>query len=245
MRKTCTITGVNGFIGNALNIKLQSLGWKTYPTMRPDVDYVFLFGSPSSDHWFHYALGYSLQETIGNFISAAEYCRENNIKLIYPSSGTIYEGTTPYAKCKRILDIITTMYGEHILGLRIFAGYGIGEAHKREYASIIYKFAKAMKRGERPVIWGDGTQTRDFIYIDDIINAIIKYKDVEGFLDVGTGISTSFNTIVKIINEKLGTHIEPLYKEKPDFYVEHTICTKSSEHTVSVEEGIQRILDSL
>ena len=244
MKHTATITGGNGFIGRALNSKLMKMGWKTYPVLRPDVEYVFLFGSPSSDHWFNHALGYSLRETIDNFISAAEYCRENCIKLVYPSSATVYEGKTPYAKCKHILDTIVTMY-EDVLGVRIFAGYGPGESHKREYASIVYKFVKAMYKGERPVIWGDGNQTRDFVYIDDIVDAIIKYRDVDGFVDVGTGVSHSFNDIVAIINEQLGTNIKPVYKKKPDLYIEHTLCEAPYKYKTTLEEGIQNIINSL
>ena len=241
MKHTAIITGINGFIGAALNKRLMDMGWKTYPVLRPDVEYVFLFGSPSSNHWFDYALGYSLRETIDNFISAAEYCREHKIKLIYPSSGTVYEGKTPYAKCKHILDMIASIY-DNTLGLRIFAGYGPGESHKQEYASIVYKFCKVMKRGERPVIWGDGTQTRDFIYIDDIVDATIKYRDVSGFMDIGTGVSRSFNDVVKIINEKLALNVKPIYKNKPDFYIEHTRCVTPYKYRVTLEEGIQSIL---
>jgi len=239
-----TITGSHGFIGSNLNELLIKNGWETYSMLRPDVDYVFLFGSPSSDHWFQNALGYSLRETIDNFISACEYCKEHKIKLIYPSSGVVYEGKTPYARCKQALDTISKIY-DNVLGLRIFAGYGVGEEHKGEYASIVYKFCKDMKQGKRPVIWGDGNQTRNFMYIDDITKTILCYKDEKGFFDIGTSLSYSFNEIVKIINVQLGTNIEPIYIERPDIYITETVCPHPVAHTVSIEDGIDRILRSI
>ena len=239
-----TITGISGFLGSALNKRLISMGWKTYPTLRPDVDYVFLFGSPSSDHWYKYAKNYCIKETVENFINAAEFCEFNNIKLIYPSSATIYEGNTIYARSKRVLEALAPMFGK-TLGLRIFAGYGVGEEHKKEYASTIYLFIKEMKQGRRPVIWGDGEQTRDWIYIDDIIDNIIRFLDKEGTVDIGTGVNYSMNQVVDTINKVLHTRLEPEHIEKPKFYVENTICKNPCERKFSLEEGIKKIVESL
>jgi len=238
-----TITGINGFIGSALNKKLQELGWETCEQLRPDVDYVFLFGSPSSNDWFGPALSYSVRETIDNFLNAADFCRDNKIKLIYPSSGTIYEGKTPYSKTKMILDILNDIYKDNILGLRIFAGYGVGEMHKGQYASVVYKWIQEMKVGKSPVIWGDGKQTRDFIYVEDIIDSIIKYKDMVGTVDIGTGLNTSFNDVVKIINKKLHTNIEPTYIDKPGQYVDETVCNNPCDFKITLEEGIEKIIN--
>lgn len=240
--KSCTITGSNGFLGGALKKRLESEGWETYETMRPDVDYVFLFGSPSSDHWYKYALSYSLRETIENFINAADFCKEHNIKLIYPTSGTVNEGNTPYSKGKQIIETIASLYPNN-LGVKIYAGYGVGEGHKGEYASIVYQFTKEMILRKRPVIWGDGTQTRDFIYIDDIIDNIIKFKDEQGIKEIGTGISHSFNGIVEVINTILGTDIKPEYMEQPKFYIENTVCANPCEFNVHLAEGIKRIIN--
>jgi len=238
-----TITGINGFIGNALNKKLQSMGWETGEQLRPDVDYVFLFGSPSSNDWFGSALSYSVRETIENFLNAADFCRDNKIRLIYPSSGTVYEGQTPYSKTRMILDILNGIYKDNILGLRIFAGYGVGEKHKGKYASVIYQFIQEMKSGKSPVIWGDGRQTRDFIYIDDVIDLIIKNKDLTGVVDIGTGINTSLLEVVKMINEELHTKIKPMHIPKPEQYINDTVCQKPCKIKVSLKDGIKRIIN--
>ena len=217
------------------------MGWETYPLMRPEVDYVFLFGSASSNHWYKNAPSYNIRETIGNFINAADFCKENKIKLIYPSSGTVYEGKNAYSKCKKILEILASLYPD-TLGLRIFATYGPNEGHKKEYASTLYQFAQQMKKGESPVIWGDGKQSRDFIYIDDVIDNIVDNLDKEGVIEIGTGINRSLNDIVAMINKILGTKIKPEHIAKSKNYIETTICKNPSPHKFSLEDGIRRIL---
>ena len=238
-----TITGINGFIGSALNKKLLNMGWETYEELRPDVDYVFLFGSPSSNNWFKHALSYSIRETVENFLNAVDFCREHDIKLIYPSSGTIYQGDTDYSKTKKILDLLASMF-DKTLGLRIFAGYGIGEDHKTYYSSVIHSFIKEMKAGRQPVIWGDGNQTRDFIYIDDIVDQIIIEKDVVGTVDIGTGVGHSMNEVVEIINSKLCTDIKPTFDSKPSKYIENSVCKNPKPCSILLEEGIERMINA-
>jgi len=238
-----TITGINGFIGSALNKRLLSMGWETFEVLRPDVNYVFLFGSPSSNNWFNHALSYSVRETIENFISVAEFCGEHKIKLIYPSSGTVYQGDTAYAKTKKILEQLAEIYDIGALGLRIFAGYGPGEGHKKGYSSVVYEFTKEMMAGRSPVIWGDGRQVRDFIYIDDIIDNIMKFRHKAGVVDIGTGLGWTFNQVVKIINWKLGSNIKPSYIKRPDLYVDESISKSSSGYKISLLEGIERIIN--
>jgi len=242
-KKSCVITGRSGFIGSALNKRLLSMGWEVHEELRPDVDYVFLFGSPSSNNWFNHALSYSVRETIENFISVAEFCGDHKIKLIYPSSGTVYQGDTAYAKTKKILEQLAEIYDIDALGLRIFAGYGPGEGHKKGYSSVVYEFTKEMMAGRSPVIWGDGRQVRDFIYIDDIIDNIMKFRHKAGVVDIGTGLGWTFNQVVKIINWKLGAHIKPRFIKRPDLYVDESISKSSSGYKISLLEGIERIIN--
>jgi len=129
--------------------------------------------------------------------------------------------------------------------VRIFAGYGVGEGHKESYASIIYQFCKQMKNGETPVIWGDGTQSRDFVYIEDVVDTIMKLKDKTGIFDIGSGVNTNFNDILRMINKELGTDIKPEYVDAPVNYMKDTPCKKPINAKISVKEGIKRICKSL
>lgn len=237
------ITGRHGFIGSALVRKLEA-GNKIYSYPRPDLDILFLFGSPSSNIIFDQNIDYCIDETLNSFISAVRYCRDHAIKLVYPSSATVCNQNTSYAKCKAILELIHWSYGGDVLGLRIFAGYGMEES-KGEYASIVYQFCKQMVRGERPVVYGKGIQTRDFVYIDDIVDNIVNNLDKTGIIEIGTGVSTSFNQVIKLINEELGTSIKPIYQKKPAAYIEETKCDSPSKCKVSLEDGIHKICQEL
>ena len=78
---------------------------------------------------------------------------------------------------------------------------------------------------------------------DLCVDNIVDNRDVRGFMDIGTGISTTFNGLVRIINRKLGTDIKPKYNEKPSLYVENTICKTPCKCKISLEEGIERIIN--
>lgn len=240
------VLGRNGFIGSELTKKLSKF-FTVYPYPRKDLKIMYLFNSPSSNLLFDENIDYCFKETIDGFLEAVKFCRDYNIKLIYPSSATVYKKNTSYAICKHILEQIHSSYGGNIIGLRIFAGYGVGEEHKGDYASIIYKFCKDIINGKRPVIYGDGEQTRDFIYIDDIVDNIIasSFCFSSGIYDIGTGVDTSFNQIIGMINKELKTNISPVYKPLPEYYVNETICKFASPYKISVKEGIKKICKHL
>lgn len=227
------LMGEYGFIGSALKKKNLPSG-------------IYFFDSPSSNILFDKNLTWCMGETINGFIEVLDYCQRTDTYLVYPSSATVYKKNTSYARCKAILEELHAAYDIPALGLRIAAGYGPGEAHKGEYASVIYQWCKQMKNGQAPVIFGDGTQTRDFIYETDIANNIEKLanKKTTGIVDIGTGINTSFNEVVDTINKVLGTDIKPIYIEKPKTYVENTHC-KAVPCRVSLEQGIRSILEVL
>jgi nucleoside-diphosphate-sugar epimerase len=236
------LLGRNGFIGNAIAGRL--VDYETVPSHRTNT--IFFFSSPSSNILFNDNIGYCMRETISQFISLLDYCKEKDLYLVYPSSATVGNKNNSYARCKAILEELHLAYNIPALGLRISAGYGVGEEHKGRYASTVYQWCKEMKAGKQPVIWGDGTQTRDFIYIDDVVDNIMELVDNhhEGIVEIGTGINTTFNEVVKTINKVLDTNIEPIYIEKPKQYV-HETPVKAVECKVSLEEGINRIIKSL
>jgi ADP-L-glycero-D-manno-heptose 6-epimerase len=113
----------------------------------------------------------------------------------------------------------------HIVGLRYFNVFGPNEAHKERPASMIYHLTKQMKSGQRPRIFKYGEQKRDHIYVKDAVEATIKALNApSGIYNVGTGIATSFNELIKILNEVLKTNYEPEYIDNPyeGTYQNHT-----------------------
>ena len=231
--------------------------------------YFFHFAAPSSIILFDKDPFECFEITIEGFLNAMKYCVRHNIRLVYPSTGSLYssiesphaenstlniEAINIYAKAKLSLEMIHKSYKQksNVIGLRIFAGYGPSEAHKKEFASVIYNFCQQMKNGHRPVIFGDGTQVRDFIYIDDIVNAILILAELgqENIINIGSGQSISFNKIIAIINEVLKTQIQPIYNEKPNFYLERTqsdirVLEKYYKPYNLIKHGIENIIISM
>jgi UDP-glucose 4-epimerase len=105
--------------------------------------------------------------------------------------------------------------GTSIIGLRYFNIYGIGQTGS--YAGVITKFINNLKDKKQPIIFGDGEQKRDFIFVEDIARANIaamKSNVKNGFFNVGTGITTSINQLAEQTIVLSGLKIEPRY-EKP------------------------------
>ncbi|MDL0131922.1 NAD-dependent epimerase/dehydratase family protein [Halobacterium salinarum] len=141
-------------------------------------------------------------------------------------------------------------------GMRFFSvyqGYEGNEEHKGEYANTISQFADKIASGESPVLWGDGSQTRDFTYVDDIVRGLVRAgeEQLAGVYNLGTGDPYSFNEMVELINDALGTNVEPEYEPIPLENYVHDTCADISkikeatgwEPQISFEEGVKRVVE--
>lgn len=142
----------------------------------------------------------------------------------------------------------------NVAGFRFFSVYqGLAgaEAHKGEYANTVSQWVESIANGTPPVLWGDGEQDRDFIHVDDVVRAIEAIADAQlsGVYNVGTGESTSFNEMIAMINETLGTDVEPEYEPIPIKnynYRQRADVSKLRaatdwEPTISFEDGLSRV----
>lgn len=214
------------------------------PAIKYDV--LFHFAAPSSIILFKRNAHECAEVTTFGFLNALDFALKNKISLIYPSTGSLYSGANlpnseqaelktaevnSYANNKLALESLARMFRKEIkiLGLRIFAGYGPSEKHKGEFASVLYSFCEKMYKGEPPEIWGDGTQERDFVYIDDVVSAILTLvQDCdEGVTNIGSGKSVSFNQVIAEINKVLSRKVDPVYIPKPNLYLERTLSDNS------------------
>ena len=264
--KTVGLTGADGFLGSALAEELRAQGAvvkiisgdtrkiETFSSVVDhSMDYLFHFGSPSSQVVFKRQPLHSAEVTIRGFINAISACQYSGVKLIYPSTGLLSQGKiNEYAQCKKICEDIHL--GENIdaIGVRIFATYGPGEDHKRDYASVPFLFVRDIVTGQRPIIFGDGEQVRDFIFIEDTVKGILNIAEKcnEPIIDLGFGKQNSFNDLINIINKHLKKEVKPQYVDKPIDYVEKTSASvdKLSKYytpTIGIDEGIERIIKSL
>jgi UDP-glucose 4-epimerase len=273
--KKIAITGADGFIGKALIKKLQELyGYvdgrdetldiailkgdtrdpRTFEAIDYSFDYLFHFAAPSSQVLFKAKPFYSADVTINGFMNAANAARTNGVKLIYPSTGILsFDRTNEYARCKKICEDIHLGENLNALGLRIFMGYGPGEGHKSHWASPAYLFAREMVAGRRPEVWGDGTQERDLIYIDDLAEAILILAEeaTEQIIDIGTGNPVSFKDMILELNTIIGSPgLTPVYVGKPAGYVEKTAADPTLLHKyftpkVDLKSGLREIVKEL
>jgi ADP-L-glycero-D-manno-heptose 6-epimerase len=104
-----------------------------------------------------------------------------------------------------------------IVGLRYSNVYGPGEDHKGKFASMIHQLAKQMRQGKRPRLFTAGQQKRDFVYIDDVVQANLQAMTSResGSFNAGAGASWSFNEVVAQLNRVLKTALQPDYFENP------------------------------
>jgi nucleoside-diphosphate-sugar epimerase len=126
---------------------------------------------------------------------------------------------SPYGESKLINEKYAQMYYEvykmPTVCLRFFNVYGPKQSLKSNYASVIPKFASSMQKGQRPPIHGTGRQYRDFVYVADVVNAImlsVKSKKANGLsLNVASGKTYRVIDIVKEMNKLINTDIKPDY----------------------------------
>lgn len=197
-----------------------------------------------------------------------DFCCKKKIPLVYASSAGVYgeskppmredRGLTPhntYGYSKYLFDcyarkIMIKRGSPRIVGLRYFNVYGPGEYHKSSAASMVYQLYLQMRDGKRPRIFKHGEQKRDFIYVKDVaritVGALTAKKSA--IVNVGTGISRSFNDIIACINSILNTNLQPDYFDNPyadkyqNFTQADTSLLEAVLHTkaeFSLEKGIK------
>jgi len=230
---------------------------------------IFHFASPCSVIQYNIDPVICSYQTIESLFNIIKLCRYTHSKIYYPSSGTVYGNLN---KKMKELDptVPVNLYGqnklacEHLLFLsrrfnldsmifRIFAGYGPEENHKGNISSAITLFLNDIKNNKRPVVWGNGEQTRDFVYIDNIVEVFYQAlnSNLIGTFNIGSGKGTSFNKIIEILNKELKKDLEPKYIPKPSLYLENTLADISkmkgsfNVNPYNIEEGISIYLKDL
>ena len=173
----------------------------------------------------------TIRNNLEGFKKIIEFAKKKDAKLVYASSASVYAienspmkeeqdkcPQSAYALSKLIMDEMAKELFDkiHIVGLRYFNVFGPRESKKGKPASMIYHLGKQIKEGKNPRIFYDGEQKRDHIYVKDVVDANIKAVSAgSGIYNVGTGIATSFNNLVKTINKVLQTDLSPEYFESP------------------------------
>jgi len=166
-------------------------------------------------------------------------------KVIFASSAAVYGNTavppvdesrcpaplTPYAATKvageHLCAAFTASYGLETAVLRYFNVYGPRQDPCAEYAAVIPRFLVRALAGKPPVIYGDGSQTRDFVYVGDAVRATILalQRDTSGVFNVGSGIATSVGELACLALEAAGTDGYPIHEAARPGDILHSVAS--------------------
>jgi UDP-N-acetylglucosamine/UDP-N-acetyl-alpha-D-glucosaminouronate 4-epimerase len=112
--------------------------------------------------------------------------------------------------------IFTTVYGLETVSLRLFNVFGPGQDPLSQYAAVVPRFIAALGSGNRPVVYGDGKQTRDFTYVDDVVEAFVLAAAAPTaageVMNVCAGKETSLLALLEILCDLLDTDADPLFE---------------------------------
>lgn len=148
---------------------------------------------------------------------------------------------SPYAVTKATGELycnnFTDLYGLQTAALRYFNVFGQRQDPNSQYAAAIPNFIDRILKGERPVIYGNGEQSRDFIYIKNVVDANIKVCESTktGIFNIGHGKKTTINGLVSIINEVMETEVEPIYEDARVGDIKHSLADVSRAKSFGFE----------
>jgi len=167
-----------------------------------------------------------------NVLLAARDCRVK--KVVFASSSAIYgeeptlpkredmhpDPRSPYAVSKLAgeyyCNVFSELFGVKTVSLRYFNVFGPRQDPHSEYAAVIPKFITRILNNQPPLIFGDGKQTRDFIYVKDVVqaNILAMQSSITGTFNIGSGQSTDLNTLASSLEKIIQVSLSPVY-DKP------------------------------
>lgn len=190
--------------------------------------------------------------------------------VVYSSSSSVYGDSTrlpkregeeglplsPYAFSKatdeRLADVFVRCYGMKLLGLRYFNVYGPRQDPNGPYAAVVPRFLAAVRKGEAPVIYGDGEQSRDFTFVDDVVLANLLASGAPEsawgrVYNVAPGSAITVNQLARAVRRAYGGGLEPRYEPSRPGDVLHSVADSSAakaafgfQAQTSFDEGIHR-----
>ena len=190
-------------------------------------------------------------------------------RVVYASSSSVYGETvelpkhekmppqplSPYALSKlageHYISVFKQVYGFEAVALRYFNIFGPRQDPNSHYAAVMPKFATALLNGERPVIYGDGLQSRDFTYVENVVEANLLASEAEGAagqaFNVACGGRYTLLELLAKMKEFLGSDIEPVHEPaRPGDVRDSQASIEAAQNglgyqvTVGFEEGLQR-----
>lgn len=194
----------------------------------------------------------NLNATVKLLKSAAENGVE---KIVFSSSSAVYGEnrnmplketempmpTSPYAaskaSCELYLKSFYESYGLNYTALRYFNVFGPKQDKNSQYAAVIPNFISALIEGNQPEIYGDGEQTRDFVYVGDVVKANIAAceADYNGIVNIASGEKLTVNRLYEIVRDTLGSSLEPRYLPERPGDIKHSLADTTNMEKINVK----------
>lgn len=169
------------------------------------------------------------------------------------------EPLSPYAVAKLTQEyygsVFADVYDIDVVSLRYFNIFGPRQDEASPYSAVIAKFVSRILTGKKPIIFGDGKNTRDFVFVEDVVRANItagtsEQKFKGDIFNVGRGVGTSLNDLVEIINKILGTNVEAEHDAPKKGDIIHSVANVDKINNqlnffakVDLYEGIEQLID--
>ncbi|MEB3160076.1 MAG: NAD-dependent epimerase/dehydratase family protein [Synechocystis sp.] len=241
-----------------------------------DIDGVFHFAALWLLHCYDYPRS-AFEVNIAGTFNVLEACINNGVKrLVYSSSASVYGDalTEPMVEDHPYNNITfygaTKIAGEHMcrslyhrykgteqhfdyVGLRYMNVYGPRQDYQGAYIAVIMKMLDRLDQGLPPIIYGDGSQAYDFIYVGDCGRANVcamKSDATDAFYNVGTGIKTNLKELADLVLEIVGSDLKIHYEPSGQTFVKNRVgcpqkATKELDFTAqtSLREGLTKLIE--
>jgi UDP-glucose 4-epimerase len=204
-------------------------------------------------------------------VNILELAKKYKSRVIFSSNSGIYDTSkmpidektpddpkTPYdldkLQAEKYLKLYRDTFGvEHVI-FRFATVYGPRQSLSHRWKPVVLEFVNSLLKRQRPVIHWDGGQTRDFIYVDDIVNALVMALDNKNAngetMILGSGRETSINELYRVVSRIVGANIEPLYEPKKlgDIRRMRYNCEKAErilgwKASTTLEEGVRKTVE--
>lgn len=209
---------------------------------------------------------------VGGTVSLMEAMRDTGVRrVVFTSSGAVYGQQTqhlvhetdlprpdsPYAVSKlsaeQYIHTIGELWNIETVALRIFNAYGPRQSLPNSHAPVVPRFLQQILTGGSLVIFGDGTQARDFVYVSDVVDALVRTATAVNVnrqvINIGRGIATNLNDLINHISLVTGKTANTIYNRQKLGGVPHLVANISRAQTllgyhpqVSLLQGLTAIL---
>lgn len=236
-----------------------------------DTDYVFHLAALWLYECVHQPRAALEVNVVGTY-NLVETAQQAGVKkVVYSSSASVYgdaiftpmteehpfNNRTMYGATKiageQFFRAFYEQHGLDYVGLRYMNIYGPRMDYKGAYVSVIMKVLDRIDQGLPPIIFGDGSQSYDFIHVDDVARANIlalKSDATDEFFNIGMGVKTSINELVHLLLEITGFGLQPEYRPQEQMFVTHRVgSTEKAERLlgfrakIPLDEGLRSVVE--